>query len=66
MVKVAGERVTLHYPSPEALDAWRGWTPQELEFAGQVRHAHGEAPPRPSPLADGGPSPHPLMEHWLH
>jgi inner membrane protein len=64
-VEVSGDRVTLHYASPEALDAWRGRTLRELDLAVQVRHAPSAAPPWPAPLAGGGPAVHPLLGRWL-
>ena len=64
-VEVAGERVTLHYASPGALDAWRGRALRELDLVAQVRHDPGQAPPTPVPLAGAGPQVHPMLERWL-
>jgi inner membrane protein len=64
-VEVAGERVTLHYVSPETLAAWRGRALRDLDLAVQVRHAPGKAPPPPSALAGRGPAVHPLLNRWL-
>jgi hypothetical protein len=36
-----------------------------LDLAVQVRHALGEAPPAPLPLAGAAPQVHPLLERWL-
>ena len=44
-VEVAGDRVTLHYASPEVVDAWRGRALRELDLAVQVRHTPGEEVP---------------------
>jgi RES domain-containing protein len=64
-VEAAGERVTLHNASPEALDAWRGRSLRDLDLAVQVRHAPGETPPAPLSLAGAGPQVHPLLDRWL-
>ena len=64
-VEVTGDRVTLHYASPEVVDAWRGRALRELDLAVQVRHAPGEAPSSPASLAGGGPVVHPLLGRWL-
>ena len=57
--------MTLHYASPEALDAWRGRSLRDLDLAVQVRHAPGETPPAPLSLAGAGPQVHPLLDRWL-
>lgn len=64
-VEVSGDRVTLHYASPEALVTWRGRALRELDLAVQVRHAPGVAPSSPASLAGGGPVVHPLLHRWL-
>jgi hypothetical protein len=44
-VEVAGERVTLHYGTPEGLEAWQGAGPcGELGLAVQVHHAPAGGP----------------------
>jgi len=55
----------LHYVSPEAPGTWRDRTLGVLDLAVQVRHAPGETPPAPLPLAGAAPQVHPLLERWL-
>lgn len=64
-IEVAGDRVTLHYASPDTLSAWGRRALRNLDLTVQVRHPPGVAVPELPALGSGTAELHPLLSKWI-